>query len=85
MIAKRRAAAEIEKKQWERMKKYFNHRCLCCAQRAFFLTKDHVIPKALGGPNCLENYQPLCMACNLQKGTEIVDYRWRGWREALSS
>lgn len=69
---------------WERMKKYFNDRCLCCGQKAFFLTKDHVLPKSQGGPTVLENLQPLCMACNLQKGVETVDYRWRGWREALA-
>lgn len=80
----RRKEAEPFLLNWERMKAYFNYRCLRCGRKPLKLTKDHVVPKAKGGPSCLENYQPLCMACNLQKGVEIVDYRWTGWREALA-
>lgn len=30
-------------------------------------TKDHIIPKAKGGPNNLNNYQTMCSPCNAHK------------------
>ena len=30
-------------------------------------TKDHIIPKAVGGPNKLSNYQTMCSPCNAHK------------------
>lgn len=32
------------------------------------MTKDHITPKSKGGPNTLENYQPMCSVCNERKG-----------------
>lgn len=29
------------------------------------LTLDHIIPRALGGPNVAENLRPLCKLCNV--------------------
>jgi 5-methylcytosine-specific restriction endonuclease McrA len=49
-------------------------RCLRCGSSED-LTVDHVIPLSLGGPNTIENVQPLCSACNGIKGCEAVDYR----------
>ncbi len=31
------------------------------------MTKDHIIPRALGGKDILENYQPMCQDCNVEK------------------
>lgn len=31
------------------------------------MTKDHIIPRALGGKDVLENYQPMCQECNVEK------------------
>jgi len=31
------------------------------------LTKDHIFPRAMGGLDIMENYQTLCMDCNLEK------------------
>lgn len=31
-------------------------------------TKDHIIPKSLGGKNQLDNYQTMCKCCNNKKG-----------------
>lgn len=35
------------------------------------MTKDHIIPKSLGGPNSIDNYQPMCSPCNSNKGSKI--------------
>jgi len=34
-------------------------------------TKDHIIPKAKGGKNHIDNYQTMCEPCNVAKGTNI--------------
>lgn len=36
---------------------------------------DHIKPKALGGTDTPENYQPLCVGCNSAKGVRTEDYR----------
>lgn len=42
------------------------------------ITKDHIVPKSKGGKDCVSNMQPMCKACNEEKGNyhpEIkVDY-----------
>lgn len=35
------------------------------------LTKDHIIPKSLGGKDELANYQTMCLPCNMQKSNHI--------------
>jgi len=35
------------------------------------ITKDHMIPKSIGGKNNLSNYQVLCSTCNWDKGNKI--------------
>lgn len=34
------------------------------------MTKDHIIPKCLGGRDIQSNYQPMCAPCNQKKGCE---------------
>lgn len=36
------------------------------------LTKDHIIPRAKGGKNVMDNYQPLCIKCNSAKADKIL-------------
>ena len=35
------------------------------------LTKDHILPKAHGGKDHIDNYQVLCTKCNTKKGSKI--------------
>jgi hypothetical protein len=36
--------------------------------REILMTQDHIISKAMGGPNELTNLQCMCMPCNIKKG-----------------
>lgn len=35
-------------------------------------TKDHIIPKSIGGMNTQDNYQTMCSPCNYRKGAKII-------------
>ena len=39
--------------------------------RLILMTKDHIIPKSLGGPDTLANTQTMCTECNREKDTKI--------------
>ncbi|AFU88147.1 HNH endonuclease [Caulobacter phage CcrColossus] len=39
--------------------------------RAVLMTKDHIVPRARGGADVDENYQPMCSPCNTRKGHRI--------------
>lgn len=44
---------------------------------------DHIIPRSLGGPDSLENYQALCYKCNTNKrNTDSTDFRQ--WQTVFS-
>lgn len=34
-------------------------------------TKDHIIPKSMGGANHVSNYQTMCKKCNEEKGNKM--------------
>ena len=34
-------------------------------------TKDHIVPKAHGGPNNIKNYQTMCSPCNHDKADKV--------------
>lgn len=37
------------------------------------MTKDHIIPKSKGGPDCIENFQTMCQECNEKKKSTMPD------------
>ncbi len=41
------------------------------ADNGQMLTIDHIYPKSLGGNDSLDNLQPMCEKCNLEKGNKI--------------
>jgi hypothetical protein len=39
--------------------------------KTVLMTKDHIVPHSRGGPDFDENYQPMCMPCNVKKGHRL--------------
>jgi len=38
------------------------------------ITRDHIIPKSKGGVDYIDNYQPMCYQCNMDKGNGDKPY-----------
>lgn len=79
-FARRRARkskvdGSFTRQEWQHLKDQHINKCLCCGKDNVKLTPDHVIPLAKNGSNDISNIQPLCLPCNLSKGTKIIDYR----------
>ncbi len=74
---KQQAGGSFTSKEWLELCIRYHYTCLCCKRRepGITLTVDHVIPLSKGGSNSIENIQPLCLECNLRKGTNTKDYR----------
>lgn len=72
--AKLLSGGTFTNEQWLSLCNKYGNTCLCCAKQKP-LTIDHVIPVSKGGANTIDNLQPLCMTCNLRKGTKSTDYR----------
>lgn len=67
--------------EWRSLVSEFEERCVCCGEHFGLerLTKDHIVPLALGGSDFIENIQPLCARCNSKKGKRhSTDYRGQG-------
>ena len=43
------------------------------AEDGTMMTKDHIIPKSKGGPDCIENFQTMCEECNKEKKDTMPD------------
>ncbi len=68
--------------EWEWLFELLGRKCLDCGRTieelellGIPMTKDHIVPLAIGGSNCIENLQPLCRQCNSTKHTTIIDFR----------
>ena len=59
--------------EWEAKKKEYDYKCAYCGEKRERLTKDHIIPIALGGNNLIENIAPACWPCNAKKHTADWD------------
>jgi hypothetical protein len=60
--------------EWYNLKKKYNFKCVCCKIKKI-LTKDHIFP--IGHKKCtndIQNIQPLCLSCNVKKGSKIINY-----------
>lgn len=51
-----------------------NYTCQYCGQRApqAVLEIDHVVPRAGGGPDVIDNYLTACKDCNRGKGATVL-------------
>ena len=56
------AAVEPDKKYWGLTK-----------DNSLLMTKDHIIPKSVGGLTIDKNLQTLCAICNQKKGTKVIE------------
>jgi len=73
--AKKGNGGSFTAQEWNDLCERYGHRCLCCGKTGVKLTVDHVVPIIKGGSNNIDNIQPLCQTCNLEKFTKIIDYR----------
>lgn len=72
--------------QWLELKVMLNLRCLCCGRSEPYirLQPDHVVPISKGGPDRIDNIQPLCSSCNQSKRDKTIDYRSDEIRRAVA-
>ena len=66
---KRDAGGRHTRKEWELLKAAYKYTCPACGKMEpkIKLTKDHIVPVSKGGPDFIENIQPLCWSCNSKK------------------
>lgn len=64
---------EVTEDRWQNILNKTKGICPECKENVGIqnLTKDHIIPKILGGKNIIENLQPLCLPCNIKKKCKI--------------
>ena len=60
-------------REWLELCETFDNQCVCCGNQGE-LTVDHIVPISKGGRNDIQNIQPLCLRCNLVKGTKTINY-----------
>ena len=56
--------------------------CFACGEKLpADSTGDHIVARAAGGSDALENFLPLCQPCNSSKGKKdlLVWWHWKGW------
>lgn len=74
--AKRRGAVgTITLDEWQSLLERYGHRCIVCGAEDVGIGADHIVPIADGGPNTIDNIQPMCWDCNRKKCRRTIDYR----------
>lgn len=61
--------------EWAALLIETGNKCLCCGKTGITLSIDHIVPVSKGGTNTIDNLQPLCIICNVKKGTKTINYR----------
>lgn len=69
-IGKARDLGTHSKSEWTTLRDSIG-KCVRCGRSDIPLTKDHIIPVARGGCDCIHNLQPLCTPCNSAKCDRI--------------
>lgn len=67
--ARRAFGEDVPREAWRRV---WAGPCFDCGQTPAEGV-DHVVPRARGGRNVLENLQPACLPCNRRKNARVVD------------
>ena len=79
-FAERSALLEDDQKAKDKRQLFHDQqrKCIYCGNEYRYdeLEIEHIIPKALGGPDNIRNCQLACNACNLAKGT-LTDIEFR--------
>ena len=57
---------DVHNGDYESKRRHFN----LYSKDGVLFTKDHILPKKLGGQDTIENLQPMCVECNKEKGTK---------------
>jgi 5-methylcytosine-specific restriction endonuclease McrA len=73
---------KISRSEWLAALEITHYKCISCEEE-LANTIDHVISFKNGGTNTYDNIQPMCLRCNLKKGTREVDFRPRGFVESI--
>ena len=68
---KREPRAKPSNKLWKEIKEKYGYRCAHCGAQepGAKLSPDHRVPRARGGTNDDQNWQPLCEQCNILKSS----------------
>lgn len=85
-LARARLLGTHTKREWEKLKIACGFKCVFCggASGLSNVERDHIIPLYQGGSDSIENIQPACARCNASKGSESIDRRPAGWRDAYA-
>ena len=72
--------------EWLRLVEACGNVCVRCGGKTIdgTFTKDHILPAARGGCDCIQNIQPMCRNCNSAKWGDDRDYRPRSAVEAVA-